>query len=53
MEPETPLTELCPKCGLRMFNWPGRLTKCIKCLHEWYMDTNKQASDHSAGAEPK
>ena len=43
------LTEKCPKCGLRMFNHAGRMTKCQQCQHEWYMDTSKRedsASQH-------
>lgn len=39
--PAAPLTEKCPKCGLQMSNWPGQMTKCIKCLHEWYMNTSR------------
>jgi hypothetical protein len=41
LTPETsPLSEKCPKCSKHMFNWPGNLTKCVKCQHEWYMDSS-------------
>lgn len=48
---EQPLSELCPKCGHLMFNWPGQMTKCQQCLHEWYMDPSKQRPAVSA-SEP-
>jgi hypothetical protein len=36
---EKALSEKCPDCGTQMFNWPGQMTKCAKCQHEWYMGT--------------
>jgi len=36
-----PLSEKCPKCGKLMFNWPGQMTRCAKCSHEWYMDSTE------------
>jgi hypothetical protein len=39
---KVPLSEKCPKCGTRMYNWPRLMTKCNKCLHEWYMDSSAE-----------
>lgn len=37
--PKAPLSEPCPKCRTKMFNWAGETTRCAKCGHEWMMDS--------------
>lgn len=47
-------SEPCPKCRNVMYQFAGLMTKCNRCLHEWYMDTSSRPKvpDETLSSKP-